>query len=111
MLPYTTAIRPADAGDWWAVWPLLQAMGQVDSAAGARRRFQRVIADDRQYLPVALLAGQVADYAWAHQGPSHLRSGRSTVRLNDLFVAPEWRLPSPVPRFPDTVVPILPHAA
>ena len=41
--------------------------------------------------PVAEGQGDLLGYAWAHQGPVHRRAGRSSVRLNDLFVAPGWR--------------------
>jgi GNAT superfamily N-acetyltransferase len=84
-------VRPAEDGDWLAVWPLLQAMGQVDAEAGTRWRFKEIVRDNRQFLPVPLIDDRIAGYAWAHHGPLHLRAGRSTVRLNDLFVAPEWR--------------------
>ena len=84
-------VRVAQKADWPAVWPLLQAMGQVDSEASAHRRFQEIVRDNQQFLPVALMDDRIAGYAWAHHGPLHLRAGRSTVRLNDLFVAPEWR--------------------
>jgi len=85
------ALRPAQLGDWAGVWPLLQGMGQVESEAQTRQRFRRVIANETEFLPVAELGGILVGYAWAHQGPVHLRAGRSTVRMSDLFVAPEWR--------------------
>jgi GNAT superfamily N-acetyltransferase len=90
-MQFSLPVRPAEGGDWPAVWPLLQAMGQVDTRTGARRRFQEIVRNNRQYLSLAVIDGRIAGYAWAHHGPLHLRAGRSTVRLNDLFVAPEWR--------------------
>ena len=84
-------VRPAEPADWPGLWPLLAGMGQVDAAEAARRRFASIVADAAQYLAVAELGGELVGYAWAHQGPRHLRAGHSTVRLNDLFVAPGRR--------------------
>jgi len=66
-------------------------MGQVDGEEAVRQRFSRVLANPAESLPVAEQDGVLAGYAWAHQGPIHLRAGRSTVRMNDLFVTPAWR--------------------
>ncbi len=84
-------VRPARETDWVGCWPLLQAMGQVDAEEAVRQRFARVIGNPAEFLPVAEQKGVLAGYAWAHQGPVHLRAGRSTVRMNDLFVTPEGR--------------------
>ncbi len=84
-------VRPARTADWAGCWPLLQAMGKVDGEEAARQRFTRVLANPAEFLPVAERGGVLVGYAWAHQGPLHLRAGRSTVRMNDLFVTPAWR--------------------
>jgi len=84
-------VRPACEEDWDRLWPLLVDMGQVDAASNAVRRFGRAIRYDAEFLPVAVSEGELAGYAWAHQGPVHLRAGRSSVRLNDLFVTPACR--------------------
>lgn len=84
-------VRPARTADWAGCWPLLQAMGLVDGEAAARQRFARVLANSVEFLPVAEQNGMLVGYAWAHQGSLHLRAGRSTLRLNDLFVTPMWR--------------------
>jgi GNAT superfamily N-acetyltransferase len=55
------------------------------------RRFRRIIQNDAEFLPVAVSQGELTGYAWAHQGPVHLRAGRSSVRLDDLFVTPSCR--------------------
>lgn len=88
---HPAVVRPARGDDWEGLWPLLVGMGQVDDAARARQRFQRVLGHAAECLPVAEQRGKLVGYAWAHQGPAHLRAGHSAVRLNDLFVAPVWR--------------------
>jgi GNAT superfamily N-acetyltransferase len=55
------------------------------------RRFRRIIQNDAEFLPVAVSQGELTGYAWAHQGPVHVRAGRSSVRLDDLFVTPSCR--------------------
>lgn len=85
------SVRPAQAEDWDGLWPLLVGMGQVDDAAKARLRFERILGAGAECLPVAERDGRLVGYAWAHQGPVHLRAGRSVVRLNDLFVVPACR--------------------
>lgn len=86
-----STVRPARAEDWGGLWPLLVGMGQVDDAAKARLRFERILASGAECLPVAEQRGELVGYAWAHEGPVHLRAGRSAVRLNDLYVAPGCR--------------------
>jgi GNAT superfamily N-acetyltransferase len=89
--PSAIVVRPACKEDWDRLWPLLVGMGQVDAEGLAAQRFRRVIQNDAEFLPVAVWQGELTGYAWAHQGPVHLRAGRSSVRLNDLFVAPSFR--------------------
>jgi GNAT superfamily N-acetyltransferase len=89
--PSDIVVRPARDGDWDRLWPLLVGMGQVDAPGKAVRRFRRVIENDAEFLSVAEWQGELTGYAWAHQGPVHLRAGRSSVRLNDQFVAPRYR--------------------
>lgn len=65
-------------------------MGQVDDTAKARQRVERILGSVAERLLVADHGTELLGYAWAHQGPVHLRAGRS-VRLDDLFVSPAWR--------------------
>ena len=89
--PALARIRPARAEDWDRLWPLLVGMGQVTAGTPAKERFLRVLVHEAECLPVAEWQGDLLGYAWAHQGPLHLRAGRSSVRLNDLYVSPAWR--------------------
>lgn len=52
---------------------------------------REIVRDNQQFLPAPVIDGPIVGYAWAHHAPSHPRAGHSTVRLNNLFVAPEWR--------------------
>ncbi len=84
-------IRPASASDWSALWPLLIQMGKTDSEEAVGGRCARIVEQSEHFLPVALVSGNLAGYAWAQDFGSHLRSGLRVVRLHDLFVDPSWR--------------------
>jgi GNAT superfamily N-acetyltransferase len=84
-------IRPLASVDIPALWPLLQAMVKTDSEAGVAKRLEALISLDSHYLPIATIADSPVGYAWAQDYGLHLRSGLSTVRLHDLYVAPPHR--------------------
>jgi GNAT superfamily N-acetyltransferase len=84
-------IRQAKASDFPLLWPLLREMGKTDAEEQVGRRFVDLVRSSQHFLPVAILGGEVAGYAWAQDFGPHLRDGASTVRLHDLFVASAWR--------------------
>jgi len=84
-------IRPVQDDDWPAVWPLLREMGKTDAEARVRERVEQVGRRDEHFLTVALHGTSIAGYAWAQDYGAHIRSGQSTVRMHDLFVAPSYR--------------------
>jgi ribosomal-protein-alanine N-acetyltransferase len=59
-------VRRAMAGDWDAVWSLLQGMGKVVGPENAaRQRFERVVQDHGHCVRVAVADDAVAGYMWA----------------------------------------------
>ncbi len=84
-------IRPVQDDDWPALWPLLHEMGKTDTEARVRERVRQVSCRDDHFLTVALHGSSVAGYVWAQDYGAHIRSGQSTVRMHDLFVAPSYR--------------------
>jgi GNAT superfamily N-acetyltransferase len=84
-------VRDAIELDWPELWPLLAAMGKVGPPDGVATRFRLALDAADQLLCVAIRDEHVVGYAWAQDRGAHLRSGRRTVRLNDLFVLPECR--------------------
>ncbi len=84
-------IRPVQDDDWPALWPLLHKMGKTDAEARVRERVRQVNHRDEHFLTVALHEASIAGYVWAQDYGAHIRSGQSTVRMHDLFVAPSYR--------------------
>lgn len=84
-------VRRAAGSDWPELWPLLEAMGKTDTAERVRARFESCCRSDEHMIAVAVVDGAVAGYAWAEDRGAHLRSGWRTVRLHDIFVAPDQR--------------------
>jgi GNAT superfamily N-acetyltransferase len=84
-------IRQAKASDFPALWPLLREMGKTDTEERVGRRFLALVGSYQHFLPVAILGGEVAGYAWAQDFGPHLRGGTCIVRLHDLCVASAWR--------------------
>ena len=86
--------RPAAAGDWPAVWPMLAARGSHDGEASAHARFLRVL-DDPMWLVVLAADGDgaVVGYAAAQDHGDHLRAGKEgrVARLHDMYVDPAHR--------------------
>jgi GNAT superfamily N-acetyltransferase len=83
------AIRPVTETDLPSLWLVAKPYADAEEAFTARVRRKQLLAD--HYIPVCLINDQVVGYAWVHEYGEHIRNGRSTARLNDLIVAPEWR--------------------
>jgi GNAT superfamily N-acetyltransferase len=87
----TIAIRAAQPRDFAGLWPLLCDMGKTDSEVAARQRFGQLVQTPTHLLVIALSYDQIAGYAWAQDYGPHLRIGKSTVRLHDLYTVTTWR--------------------
>ena len=72
------------------MWSLLTQRGS-DSESLAQMRFAQMLSSSAHCIQVAVLDGQLVGYAWAQNYGSHLRTGKSTARLHDLFVDGQYR--------------------
>ena len=91
-------VRPAVAGDWTGLWPLLVGMGVPtgEDEASVSGRFAAMVRDPSWCLPVAFeepSVGGLVGYAAAQDFGAPLRSGAAghVARLHDLYVSPSTR--------------------
>jgi GNAT superfamily N-acetyltransferase len=84
-------IRSACSADISHLWPLLRDMGHTDAETRVAQRFSALLDVPDHFLPLALVQHDIVGYAWAQDYGPHLRSGKRTARLHDLYVAPAWR--------------------
>jgi GNAT superfamily N-acetyltransferase len=85
-------VRVAVKNEWPQLRPLVEEMGTVEDRSHLRQRFDAVVDDPTHVLLVALQEQDVVGYTWSQDFGPHLRSGRSIVRMHDLFVRPDARL-------------------
>ena len=85
-------VRAAARNDWPRLRPLVEEMGFVEDRSRLQHRFESVVDDPTHGLFVAVQDRDVLGYTWSQDFGPHLRSGRSTVRMHDLFVRPDARL-------------------
>ncbi len=85
--------RPAQAGDWAQVWPLMQAMGTREPESRVELRYRGAVGDPAWCLVVAELDQELVGYAVAQDYGDHLRGGFDgrVARLHDVFVRPDRR--------------------
>lgn len=84
-------IREATMNDWEDIWVLLSLMGKTDNEEKTKQRFLTMLNVNEHFLSVAIMNGKVVGYGWAQDYGFHLRMGKKTIRMNDLFVHPEYR--------------------
>lgn len=84
-------IRHARKEDFGKLWECLFLMGKTDSKEKAEIRFEQKLLSDEHFIPVAIMNEVIVGYAWAQDYGYHLRTGKKTSRLHDLFVHPAWR--------------------
>jgi GNAT superfamily N-acetyltransferase len=84
-------IREATIFDWEEMWVLLSEMGKTDNKEKTKQRFLTMINVKEHFIPVAINKGNIVGYGWVQDYGFHLRMGKKTCRLNDLFVLPEYR--------------------
>lgn len=84
-------VRSVEEDDWPLLWPLLHEMGKTDAERAVRQRVHSIMRRPDFFMPVAVTHGELAGYAWAQDYGPHIRTGKSIVRLHDLFVVPRWR--------------------
>ena len=85
------AVRRGEQKDWPLLWPLLQQMGFTYDEENSRCGVLRVLQLPDHCLLVADNNDNLLGYAWAQNYGPHIRSGRMTARLDDLFVLPDQR--------------------
>ncbi|QED47180.1 GNAT family N-acetyltransferase [Cytobacillus dafuensis] len=84
-------IRKACSSDWSELWYLLFSMGKTDSEHNTKQRFLNMLDNPQHYIPVAIIEKRIVGYGWLQDYGFHLRMGKKTSRMNDLFVLPEYR--------------------
>lgn len=72
------------------MWSLL-ALRDSDSESLVKKRFAQMLPSKAHCIQVAVLDSQLVGYAWAQNYGPHLRTGKSTARLHDLFVDEKYR--------------------
>ena len=83
--------RTATLADWEELWPLFKEMGKIDSEENTKIRFELIVTNPTFFLPVALYDDKIVGYAWVQNFGSHLRSGKITSRIHDMFVLEHHR--------------------
>jgi GNAT superfamily N-acetyltransferase len=85
-------VRNALPDDFQSALPLLVGMGQAEKdCERVRARFLELATRQDHGSLVAETGGSLVGYAWVHEYGPHLRSGKRTARLDDLYVAEESR--------------------
>lgn len=82
-------VRPVEESDIPYLWPIVEDNADSEKNFIQRVSWKRTLPD--HYIPVAVVRGRAVGYAWVHDYGPHIRVGHRTARLNDLFVAEEWR--------------------
>ncbi|MDX5476312.1 MAG: GNAT family N-acetyltransferase [Bacillaceae bacterium] len=83
--------RTATLADWEELWPQFREMGKTDSEENTKIRFELTVTNHAFFLPVALNDNQIVGYAWVQNFGYHLRSGKITSRIHDMFVLEQHR--------------------
>jgi GNAT superfamily N-acetyltransferase len=85
-------IRIAEANDWDGFWVLLGLMGKRDeNEVIAKQRFLNLLESTNHFIPVAVEKDTLIGYGWVQDYGFHLRTGKKTSRMHDLFVHPDYR--------------------
>lgn len=79
-------IKQVEEHDISSIWPIIESNSDNDRELFFQRVRNKMVLDDH-YIPVAIMDGLVAGYAWVHDYGPHIRVGHRTARLNDLFVS------------------------
>jgi GNAT superfamily N-acetyltransferase len=85
-------IRIAEANDWDGFWVLLGLMGKRDENGEiAKQRFVNILSCTNHFIPVAVNNDTLIGYGWVQDYGFHLRTGKKTSRMHDVFVHPDYR--------------------
>jgi GNAT superfamily N-acetyltransferase len=85
-------IRIATETDWEEFWFLLGLMGKRDENEElAIQRFRNILNNSDHFVAVAVKNNTLIGYGWVQDYGFHLRTGKKTSRMHDLFVHPDFR--------------------
>ncbi len=84
-------VRVVRQNDWIVLWPILLERGSDPEELLVKARFDRLLRQPEHCLMVALINNKLVGYAWAQNYGAHLRTGKITARLHDLFVLESHR--------------------
>ncbi|MUK90755.1 GNAT family N-acetyltransferase [Ornithinibacillus sp. L9] len=84
-------VRKSIPNDWERLWPLLSSMGKSDNKKDTYNRFLHMVNDEHHFIAVGVKNEKMVGYGWIQDYGFHLRMGKKTTRLHDLYVLPEYR--------------------